>query len=78
MKLKQSPVSEGLDTYVSHKHVHPLHTLVSVVEALLMLIGVSFVILCLYQGSFSRAGQTVDEAIEAAAHLLPGVNAPKQ
>jgi hypothetical protein len=78
MKFKQAPMGEGLDTYVSHKHAHPLHSLVSVIEALLMLFGVVALILFVYLGSFSRAGQVIDDMIEAGSHAISGTHTPKQ
>ena len=62
MAYTTETTSRGLESYVSRKHFHPLHTLASVVEGLLALVGVVIVILWLNQGSFTAAGKKLDNA----------------
>ena len=62
MAYTTETTSRGLESYVSRKHAHPLHTLASVVEGLLSLVGVVIVILWLSQGSFTGAGKKLDNA----------------
>jgi hypothetical protein len=73
MKLKGSVTSEGLDTYVSQKHFHPLHSLVSVLEAALMLAGAVLLLLVVSQGSFAGAGEKIDQILHSGSAFVSGL-----
>jgi hypothetical protein len=73
MKLKSTATGEGLDTYVSQKHFHPLHTLLSIAEAALMLAGAVAVILFVSQGSFASAGEKADQVLQSVTQTVTGL-----
>jgi hypothetical protein len=75
MKFSQ-PVRapEGLNTYAKASRIRPVHMLITVLEALLALLGVIVLILLVRYGSFEAAGRAIDGAVccvhESAAKLL--------
>ena len=55
--------AEGLTSYARVSRVRPVHTLITIVEALLSLTGVVLVILFVRYGSFEKAGHVLDASI---------------
>ncbi|ESQ74949.1 hypothetical protein [Asticcacaulis sp. AC402] len=64
LQIARAP--EGLTSYAKVKRARPVHSLITVVEALLSLIGVAVLILWAWQGSFAKAGALVDKSIACA------------
>lgn len=60
-----SPVRapEGLNSYAKVNRVRPVHTAITVIEALLSLIGVVVLILVIRYHSFEKAGLVIDQAL---------------
>ncbi|MDC7683104.1 hypothetical protein PQU92_07435 [Asticcacaulis sp. BYS171W] len=56
---------DAKDTYAPQKRIEPGKALIAALEAALGLIGVIVLILYLYTGSFSGAGQKLDAGISA-------------
>jgi hypothetical protein len=71
---------EGLNTYAKVNRVRPAHMLVTVLEALLALLGVVVLVLLVRYGSFEAAGRAIDGAVGCvhgyAAKLLGGKSDP--
>ncbi len=68
-----SPVRapEGLSSYAKVNRVRPLHTTITVIEALLSLIGVVVLILAIRYHSFEKAGLILDQALGCVhTHVL--------
>ena len=65
MKFSQ-PVRapEGLSTYAKVSRVRPAHLFITVLEALLALVGVVVLILLVRYGSFEAAGRAMDRAVD--------------
>ena len=70
--FENAKAGHGLDTYVSKKHIHPLHSLVSIFEALFGLLGLVVLVLMLSMGSFEKAGATLDKGYKS---VIDGVKA---
>ncbi|EGF92165.1 hypothetical protein ABI_05980 [Asticcacaulis biprosthecium C19] len=64
LQITRAP--EGLTSYAKVNRARPVQTLITVVEALLSLVGVAVLILWAWQGSFGEAGAMVDKSIACA------------
>lgn len=68
-----SPVRapEGLSSYAKVNRVRPLHTAITVIEALLGLLGVIVLVLVIRYHSFEKAGLVLDQALGCVhMHLM--------
>ncbi|ESQ86804.1 hypothetical protein ABAC460_22395 [Asticcacaulis sp. AC460] len=74
MKFPQiTRAPEGLTSYAKVKRARPVQTLITVVEALLSLVGVAVLILWAWQGSFAEAGALVDKVIACGWGWVTGL-----
>jgi hypothetical protein len=74
MKFSQ-PVRapEGLNTYAKVSRIRPVHLLVTVLEALLALMGVVVLVLLVRYGSFEAAGRALDGAVDCVHENATGL-----
>lgn len=83
MKFSQ-PVRapEGLNTYARVNRFRPTHLLVTILEAVLALLGVIILVLLVRHGSFEAAGRAMDGVVggvqDHAASLFGKEKAPKE
>ncbi|WP_155913438.1 hypothetical protein [Asticcacaulis sp. AC466] len=54
---------EGLTSYVKVRRIQPMQIMLNIVEGLFGLVGVAVLILFVWQGSFEKAGATVDQGV---------------
>ncbi len=64
LQITRAP--EGLTSYAKVKRARPVQTAITIVEALLSLMGVIVLILTVRYGSFAKAGTVLDQAIGCA------------
>ncbi len=64
MKFPQvTRAPEGLTSYARVRRARPVQTAITIIEAVLSLVGVIALILAVRFGSFAKAGSAVDQAI---------------
>lgn len=62
---------DAKDTYRTQKRIDPLQMLVAAIEAALGLLGVVFLLLYFYTGSFAEAGRKLDAAFATLKAFMP-------
>ncbi|MBW8879973.1 MAG: hypothetical protein JF615_00730 [Asticcacaulis sp.] len=71
MKFPQvTRAPEGLTSYAKVKRARPVQTLITILEAVLSLVGVVVIILAVRFGSFAKAGTAVDQAFGCAIRCV--------
>ncbi|MDI7775932.1 hypothetical protein [Asticcacaulis sp. EMRT-3] len=72
----RAPASEGLASYARKVRVRPVLVLINLIEAILSLLGVVVIILAVHYGSFTRAGQALDDSLGCIVHGLEHLACP--